>query len=354
MPDDNQNDNADDKIEEQQQAAKRNGDFKAEGFENLTEGSEVGGTKIVEITERTKEYVVFITERNQVEFHAVEGTEAKIDQEIFRRWGILHASWLDDFDNAHRMTFLRLMATAVGSILSATPSSNTAAKSSLDVAKSYLESRANEKARISYLTGILGVAGACLLLYLILGLVFGDFSRKPSKESANTTETGKKAEGNDRKSGGDTGDDPDSVAETEVIIVDTATARDKARRLENLPFFRVLFLGTIGALLSVLQRLGSFPSDPAASNFIHGMDGGVRVFLGGLFSLVGAFGFYANVFFGFIAPTTAAFPIAVCLIAIVSGASERLIPNLITSFSQRAMAEAAQDSGSNPAVNGGG
>jgi cation transporter-like permease len=69
----------------------------------------------------------------------------------------------------------------------------------------------------------------------------------------------------------------------------------------------------------------------------------LRILLGGLFAIVGVLGFYANVFFGFIEPGSGTFGIAVCLIAAISGASERLVPSLITSFSDKASADFQED-----------
>ncbi|MDB4766640.1 hypothetical protein OAG71_03015 [bacterium] len=111
--------------------------------------------------------------------------------------------------------------------------------------------------------------------------------------------------------------------------------------VKNFPFVLCFMFGVMGAMVSVLSRLTVFPSDIMAGKAIHYIDGSSRILAGGIFAILGSLAFYANVFLGFLNPSDGRFGIVLCLVAVVSGVSERLIPSLVASFETRSATEQA-------------
>ena len=296
-------------------------------YANIQRNTDYKGCNIKEVIERSPKFIVFISEPKEtnadepkvfsIECIADDSLQAQIDQKVYRRWGLIQSLPISDLEVKHQLAFLRMMGNALGSILSldAAP-----AKTSIDRAEKYLTARTSETAKLWFIQSSTLTFVALLLAFVLVAWSRGDLNVPPTVSKSETAAT-EKAE--------------DRTAATESVA--------DLRTIAKVPFISAFFFGTIGALLSVLQRLGSFPSDPSAGRSIHYVDGSSRILLGGLFAIVGVLGFYANVFFGFIEPSSGTFGIVVCLIAAISGASERLVPSLITSFSDKAIADAKKE-----------
>lgn len=123
--------------------------------------------------------------------------------------------------------------------------------------------------------------------------------------------------------------------------------------LATFPFGLCFLFGIVGAIGSMLSRLTTMPSDIEAGWLIHVVDGASRVFVGGFFGVLGGMGFAGNVFLGFLEPAQASYGIVLCLVAAISGISERLIPSLVKSFEGRADKEHSPAGGDEPPGGGG-
>jgi hypothetical protein len=102
--------------------------------------------------------------------------------------------------------------------------------------------------------------------------------------------------------------------------------------------------GSVGAMLSILQRVGQSPLDPNAGARLHYIEGGVRIFVG----MLGATLIALAVRLGLINLEVKSDPdrvILVVFLCIVAGASERLVP----SFIQRVEVQASGAATSPPA-----
>lgn len=89
------------------------------------------------------------------------------------------------------------------------------------------------------------------------------------------------------------------------------------------------FLGAPGAMISVYRRIKDLPIDSKSRESTHYIDAAVRIFAAMLGALFVAMSIKANIVGGFVnsGSTTASLLFVICLVA---GASERLVPSLIS------------------------
>jgi hypothetical protein len=87
--------------------------------------------------------------------------------------------------------------------------------------------------------------------------------------------------------------------------------------------------GGIGALFSILTRIGKSPLDVSAGRELHIVEGACRIAVGMIGAYIALLAFEMNLFFSTFGsdPTTRIYSIG--LIGLVAGVSERLVPNLI-------------------------
>jgi hypothetical protein len=104
---------------------------------------------------------------------------------------------------------------------------------------------------------------------------------------------------------------------------------DQKMPWENLLIVWSVMLGGIGAFITTFARFQSYSGNLEAGLSIHWLDGFLRVFYGLVAGLVVFYAVKANVLVGFGNDSKASQPWLFYFLAIVAGASEVLVPNLI-------------------------
>ncbi|PYI90332.1 MAG: hypothetical protein DME97_17695 [Verrucomicrobia bacterium] len=99
-------------------------------------------------------------------------------------------------------------------------------------------------------------------------------------------------------------------------------------KLGELPFILLLGVcaGAVGALFSVLTRLGTNSLDPSAGERLHLLEGGARVVAGAIGAIFAVLAVHLSLILGML--KTFGHP-ALIFIALIAGASERLVPTII-------------------------
>ena len=87
--------------------------------------------------------------------------------------------------------------------------------------------------------------------------------------------------------------------------------------------------GSLGALLSVIMRLNSFFFDASAERFLHNVEGVTRVIAGGISGILVGVLVKLGVFLPVFSQTNH-LTTALCAAAMIAGASERLVPAIIS------------------------
>jgi hypothetical protein len=91
-------------------------------------------------------------------------------------------------------------------------------------------------------------------------------------------------------------------------------------------------MGSLGALLSVLLRLNKLPVDPSAGARVHYFEGGMRVLVGAFAGALFVMAVKTNILLSAVNESPNALTLII-LLSIVAGASEQLLPNLISRIS---------------------
>jgi hypothetical protein len=86
--------------------------------------------------------------------------------------------------------------------------------------------------------------------------------------------------------------------------------------------------GSLGALISILQRSDELETDVSAGPSVHYFEGAVRILIGVTAGLIFALAIKSNILLGAVNKSEQALTILL-VISIIAGASERLLPNLI-------------------------
>ena len=86
--------------------------------------------------------------------------------------------------------------------------------------------------------------------------------------------------------------------------------------------------GSLGALISILQRSDELETDVSAGRSVHYFEGAVRILVGVMAGLIFALAIKSNILLGAVNKSEQALAILL-IISIIAGASERLLPNLI-------------------------
>jgi hypothetical protein len=99
-------------------------------------------------------------------------------------------------------------------------------------------------------------------------------------------------------------------------------------KLGDLPFILMIgaCAGAVGALFSILTRLGAIALDPSAGKALHQLEGGARIFAGGIGAVIAQLAVHLSLVLGML--TKFGHP-ALIFIAIIAGTSERLVPTII-------------------------
>lgn len=108
-------------------------------------------------------------------------------------------------------------------------------------------------------------------------------------------------------------------------------ARDWVRGRIGLTAFVVLLgagVGALGALIFIIMRIGKIGIDAMAGRFIHHFEGAIRIIAGMAGAALVTLAVKANVFLGALDSTEKSLPL-ILTIAMIAGASERIVPNLI-------------------------
>lgn len=160
----------------------------------------------------------------------------------------------------------------------------------LEQAEKYIEERAQEKSRVWYLWGSGVMAAAAISLTLILWVV-------------HYSATGYKG--------------------------------DPARWAGTTLFWMMLGAGcgSVGALFSVLQRVGSSPLNAAAGPRLHYVEGGIRIVVGMTGGVIVALAIRAGLI-GLPATGETQILRAMCVLCMIAGTSERLVNTYIARISE--------------------
>jgi hypothetical protein len=93
-----------------------------------------------------------------------------------------------------------------------------------------------------------------------------------------------------------------------------------------------LSMGSLGALLSVLLRSNRLPVDPSAGARVHYFEGVMRVLVGALAGAIFIMAVKTNILLSTLNDSSNSLTLLL-LLSFVAGASEQLLPNLISRFS---------------------
>lgn len=93
-----------------------------------------------------------------------------------------------------------------------------------------------------------------------------------------------------------------------------------------------LSMGSLGALLSVLLRSNRLPVDPSAGARVHYFEGVMRVLVGALAGAIFIMAVKTNILLSTLNDSSNSLTLLM-LLSLVAGASEQLLPNLISRFS---------------------
>jgi hypothetical protein len=230
------------------------------------------------------DYIVFLDEKLDMHLWVDDsyGDLAEGFGAVLARQADLEATSTLLLKEPHLEPMRRMLAEAIGRLLD--DRSVVHANHMLNVAAAYLRARSLEQARIWYLRTML-IATSVLL---ILGLAF--WKNKVGLLSYMALSPGA----------------------AEVIIG--------------------LSLGSLGALLSVLLRLNKLPVDPSAGPRVHYFEGVMRVLVGALAGAIFIMAVKTNILLSSINGASNSLTLMM-LLSIVAGASEQLLPNLISRFS---------------------
>ncbi|MDT5063468.1 MAG: hypothetical protein QOH63_3927 [Acidobacteriota bacterium] len=86
--------------------------------------------------------------------------------------------------------------------------------------------------------------------------------------------------------------------------------------------------GSLGALISIISRMGKIDIDALAGKRIHYFEGGVRIIAGMAGAILVTLAVKANILLGALDSAEKSLPLLL-VVAMVAGASERIVPNLI-------------------------
>jgi len=100
------------------------------------------------------------------------------------------------------------------------------------------------------------------------------------------------------------------------------------RKIGDLPFMLLIgaCAGAVGALFSILTRLGTIPLDPSAGKSLHKLEGGARILTGAIGAVIAELAVYLSLVLGVL--KNFGNP-ALLFIALIAGTSERLVPTII-------------------------
>ena len=255
--------------------------------------------KVQELILASTTFIVYLDEDYYVEFRSIpdwhwpEGAG-----QILNEVASLEVLSSTQITSPYLKPFRRMLAEAVARIFS--ESSTTSAADILRVARQYLSARAGERARTWYLTA----AFAAAFLFV-------------------------------------------SIAITIWVARDSLGYSTHKHALEVAVF---ACLGALGALISVLSRSADLPIDAAAGKAAHYLEGVSRILLGVCGGFLVAVAIKANLILGVAdAVDNEIRRLAVLAsLSVASGASERLVPNLIRRFEALPLGSASQSPKSPP------
>jgi hypothetical protein len=100
------------------------------------------------------------------------------------------------------------------------------------------------------------------------------------------------------------------------------------RKIGDLAFMLLIgaCAGAVGALFSILTRLGTIPLDPSAGESLHKLEGRARILTGAIGAVIAELAVYLSLILGVL--KTFGNP-ALLFIALIAGTSERLVPTII-------------------------
>jgi hypothetical protein len=110
-----------------------------------------------------------------------------------------------------------------------------------------------------------------------------------------------------------------------AIPIDIAVCYGLGRTFRTDPIFLAAAAGAVGAMASVLQRVGSLDINPLAPLWYAVLQGGARIALGMLFGVFFALANKANMVLGTFAKDLS----AILVFGIVAGISERFVPEIL-------------------------
>lgn len=233
--------------------------------------------RLVIVQERN--YIVFLDDKLYVRYWHLEDYEVPADfGEVIIRQANLEATSMLLLEKSQLEVFRRLLAESVGRLFDDGNSEN--AHIMLDKAEVFLRARSRERARGWYLSASVITTAIILSTALVLWILRGSVLALIQA--------------------------PESVID---VILGTA-------------------VGSLGALVSVLQRSDELRIDVSAGSRVHYFEGALRMGVGAIAGFLFALAIKSNILLGAVNNSQRSLSLLL-VICIVAGASERLLPSLI-------------------------
>ena len=312
-----------------------------------------------EIIERSADYVVSIRNDKRrldlaakPEVHQAIAEDSNLSRE-FRRAQTLNAQPILNLKVSDQLAYLRLLGNGFAAVFA---KQAVDAALAINEAREYLHAKRNNTASVWYfssssLTFAVLFFGAWIVLLTQGCGVEKDANEKADRRSNSQSvvggmesQAGPAMDAEDQSGEDDDEEDQDAndqEGEEQKSLLIRGDYDAILHQIKNFPFVLCFMFGVLGAMVSVLARITALPSDIMAGRVIHYIDGSSRIVAGGIFAIIGSMAFHANVFLGFLNPSDGQFGVVLCLVAVVSGISERLIPSLVASFEDRSTTEQA-------------
>ena len=239
--------------------------------------------KIDHLYIKERDFIVFLDDSKNLHWYFSAGYDTFADDygEVVSWEERLQATSSLSLSEPQRQVMRELLGQSIARLMDDGSSEN--ARKILEQAESYLEDRCKEHAKLWYLTGS-GITAFFMLLFFL-----GLWLLKP-------------------------------------WMVPRFGLSESLFEI-----FLGIALGPLGAILSVLQRQEQITLNTFAGVRVHFFEGAIRSVLGAIGALLTALAVKSNLLLGAINKSESAL-IMLCVVCLIAGASERLVPSLIRQF----------------------
>lgn len=252
--------------------------------------------KIKHLLAKSRGYIVYLDDELIVRWNV--GAEFPGDlcdgfgNIVNRMTGLQSQSFSIFSDNGYRKSFQHLLGESIVRLL--VDQDVEMGNNILDDAQRMLEARGSESAKVWYLGSSFSIAFLAVLFALVMWIMRENFS--------------------------------EILGKTGFLLLFSS------------------LLGAVGSIISIFSRLQAMPVDIFARKIIHIIEGSLRIIIGIAGAFLCAVAVKANILLGFINSSEFSLPILLT-ISIVSGASERFVPDLIKHVEKSFSAKNPTDQG---------